>query len=94
MVRTILTSRAGLYAIPELEQWCKNSGSRINQKIQQLLKGFGSSIPGAAEVVAKETAALASNKKLMTPTKPKVTTPKKDKVVKDEEGDVDAYQSS
>lgn len=89
MVRTILTSRAGLYAIPELEQWSKNSGCRINQKIQQLLKKFGSSIPGAAEVVAEETAALAGNKKSMVPTKPKVLTPKKRKVAEDEEGDLD-----
>jgi hypothetical protein len=90
MVRTILLSRAGLYATPELEQWSKNSGCRINQKIQQLLKKFGASIPGAAEVVAEETAALTGTKKSSTPTKPKMTTPKKRKVVKDED-DLDDY---
>jgi hypothetical protein len=57
--------------------------------VQQLLKKFGTSIPGAADVVAEEVAALTKNKKI-TATKPKATTPKtstakKRKVVKSEE---------
>ena len=54
------------------------------------MKRFGAGIPGAADVVAEEVAALTKNKKV-TPTKPKTATPKtsaskKRKVVKSEEG--------
>jgi hypothetical protein len=56
-----------------------------------LLRKFGATIPGAAEVVKEEVAALSNKKN--TPTKPKSTTPKgkKRKVVKieDEESQVE-----
>lgn len=86
----MLASRSILYAEPGLDRWSKNGGSRINQKVQQLLKKFGTTIPVVADVVAEEVAALTKNKKI-TPTKPKATTPKtsaskKRKVVKSEEG--------
>jgi len=49
------------------------------------LRKFGASIPGAAEVVKEEVAALSARKN--TPTKPKSATPKakKRKVVKSED---------
>jgi hypothetical protein len=68
MVQTILASRVGIYETPELQPWSNNGGSKINQKIQQLLKKLGSTIPGAAEIVAEEVAALTKTKKSTTPT--------------------------
>ena len=90
MVREILACRPTLYTEAGLEDWSSNRGSNINKKIQLLLKKFGAGIPGAADVVAEEVAALTKNKKV-TPTKPKTATPKtsaskKRKVVKSEEG--------
>ena len=65
----------------------------INKKLQQLLRKFGASIPGAAQVVKEEVAALSAKKN--TPTKPKSATPnaKKRKVVKSE-GDESQVESS
>lgn len=85
----MLATRPTFYAEPALDQWAGNRGSNINNKLQQLLKKFGNTIPGAAEVVKEEVAALSNKKNTPTkpPTKPKSsTTPKKRKVVKSEEG--------
>lgn len=87
MVQALLASRSTLYAEPALHPWSPNGASKINVKIQQLLKRFEATVPGAAEVVKEEVAALSSKKN--TPTKPKEpATPKakKRKVVKSEEG--------
>jgi hypothetical protein len=86
MVQALLASRSTLYAEPALQPWSPNGASKINVKIQQLLKRFEGTVPGAAEVVKEEVAALSTKKK--PPTKPKSpATPKgkKRKVVKSED---------
>jgi hypothetical protein len=85
IVRTVLATRPTFYVEPALGPWAGNRGSNINNKLQQLLRKFGATIPGAAEVVKEEVAALSAKKN--TPTKPKPTTPKskKRKVVKSED---------
>jgi hypothetical protein len=85
MVQALLASRSTLYAEPALQPWSPNGASKINVKIQQLLKRFEGTVPGAAEVVKEEVAALSAKKN--TPTKPQPTTPKskKRKVVKSED---------
>jgi hypothetical protein len=88
IVRTVLATRPTFYAEPALSQWAGNGGSNINNKLQQLLRKFGNSIPGAAEVVKEEVAALSAKKN--TPTKPKgPATPKakKRRVVKSEDNE-------
>jgi hypothetical protein len=85
MVQALLASRSTLYAEPALQPWSPNGASKINVKIQQLLKRFEGTVPGAAEVVKEEVAALSNKKN--TPTKPKSAAPKakKRKVVKSED---------
>lgn len=92
VVRTVLTHRGEIYSCPGLGPWSSNGGSRINDKVQQLLKKFGDHVPGAAEIVV---ANLKGGKRVTpksTPTKENKeeskgpSTPKKRKVtVKDEE---------
>lgn len=89
IVRAVLLSRSDIYKTPELDAWSGNSGNLINARIQQLLKKM-SNVANAAGIVAEEVAALGKAKK-STPTKPKVTTPKKRKMAKDEDGDLDDY---
>lgn len=102
MVQTLLASRPGLCSNPALAPWSGNYGSKINQKIQALLKKFGSTIPGAADIVNEEVSLLAQAKKSATPVKsgrtsnPSTPTTKKRKraaKVKDErsEEDLDDY---
>jgi hypothetical protein len=86
MVQALLASRSTLYAEPALQPWSPNGGSKINVKIQQLLKRFEGTVPGAAEVVKEEVAALSAKRN--TPTKPKSLATrkvKKRKVVKSED---------
>ena len=61
--------------------------------MQQLLKRFEGTVPGAAEVVKEEVAALSAKKN--TPTKPKSATPKakKRKMVKNEDDETQVDSS-
>ena len=90
MVRTILASRSTLYGELDLQPWSKNGGSAINQKIQQLLKKFGATIPGATEVVKEEVAALSSKKSTPTKAKALVTPRGKKRKVKTEDDESEA----
>jgi hypothetical protein len=87
LVRTALATRPVFYAEPALERWSGNRGSNINNKIQQLLEKFGATVPGAADVVKEEVAALSNKKSTPTQSKTKssASTPKKRKVVKSED---------
>jgi hypothetical protein len=56
LVSNALHHRAEFYADPSLAAWSSNGGDKINKKLQQLLKKFEASIPGAGEVVNQEVA--------------------------------------
>lgn len=96
MVQALLASRSTLYAEPGLHPWSPNGASKINNKMQQLLKRFEGTVPGAAEVVKEGVAALSAKRN--TPTKSDSATPKtkKRKVVKseDDESQVDFSEES
>ncbi len=55
---SVLASRRGIYATPGLEDVAGNGGSRVNQRVQQMLKKMCAAY-GVAGVVEDEVAAAS-----------------------------------
>lgn len=61
-VRAILTSRPNIYSEPALADLASNGGSRINDKIRQMLKRFTALYPGSDMMVREEVEKLGAAK--------------------------------
>ena len=62
MTRTLLTHRSEIYSSPELKAFAGNGGSRINDKMQQVLKKAWATYPGGNTVVKEEVDKLKGSK--------------------------------
>lgn len=87
IVAVTLSTRSELYRHPDLADWSLNRGDRINKKVQQLLKKFGTTIPNASDIVAEEVAKMSSGKK-------GTTTPKKMRKAVGQEVEVEGSSTS